>query len=94
MKQISTLSNPNIGNTGASDNPGTEAGSTHRKDKNGGGTSQTQVEEPGQSGKWDACWELGGNLQDAKTRQKGVVQELNTEKSPDAQKAMKKGDSN
>lgn len=47
MKLVSTLSNPTIGNTGASDNPGTEAESTHRKDKNGGGTSQAQVEESG-----------------------------------------------
>lgn len=51
MKQISTLSNPNIGNTGTTDNPGTEAETTHRKDKNGGGTSQTQVEESRQSGR-------------------------------------------
>lgn len=51
MKLVSTLSNPNIGKTGTNDNPGTEAESTDKKDKNGGGTSQAQVEESWQSGR-------------------------------------------
>lgn len=51
MTRVSTPSNPNTGYTGACDNPSTEVESIHMEDKNGGGTSQAQVEESGQSGK-------------------------------------------
>lgn len=80
MTQVSTPSNPNTGNTVASDNLSTEVESTHMEDKNGGGTSQAQVEESGQSGRWNACWELGGNTDDAKSRQEGAGEELIMEK--------------
>lgn len=51
MTRVSTPSNPNTGNTGASDKPSTEVENTHTEDKNGGGTSQAQVKESGQSGR-------------------------------------------
>lgn len=85
MKQVSTLTKPIIGNTGASDNPGTGNESTH-KDKTRGGTKHRWKNQGNQVGEVHAgSWRK--TLRMPRTR-------FNHRKITRTKKLIKKGDKN